>query len=185
MKKYFLCTLMPFFTLLVLFLGLLTFFAVGAGNSVWYGWGVDTHGRGYVGKATEILVYQNGEHVNSIDVPKCRTYYFTVNEDDNIILSTSLTVYVMDLEGELISSKADEGCSVYNKLQWLPDNVKKNGEIFRLRKTWGRRVIEADGGEIIYSSSVSDVVVFMVATVVILALFLLGAVVFIRKIMQR
>lgn len=146
------------YILLAVTLGIILFFIVafyvflGAPQTEWYGFGVDSDGQVYIGRPTQIEVYQDGEYVSSIEIPKNRIYYFTVQEDDTILLSTSLNAYILDLSGRELSCKPDDMCSVFNKLQWQKEVKTRSGEIFRYQDSLGCKTIENENGEIIFQS---------------------------------
>jgi len=132
---------------IIIFSGLLFYIVRGAADSQWYGFGVDSIGRVYIGKPMQIDVYQDGVFLSSIEIPKSRTYYFTVQEDDTILLSTSVDAYIFDFSGRELSCKPDKRCSIYNRLQWLREVETGNGEHFYFRESFGRRIIEDEEGE--------------------------------------
>ena len=71
------------------------------------GFGIDSNEVVYVGKQRQIQKIYNNNVVATINPRTSRGYAFTVQNNDTILLSTSSTVYTLNLEGEVISKQED------------------------------------------------------------------------------
>ena len=80
------------------------------------GFAVDSSDRLYVGMQKEICVYENGTIIDRLSPHTSRTYIFTITEDDTILLSTSTTIYVMDLKGNMMMMRTVWTCVVISKI---------------------------------------------------------------------
>lgn len=131
-------------------------------NADWCGFGVDSAGNVYIGATytfkedAKINVYSAGELTHSIDVPPSRSYYFTVQSDDTILIAANGYAYVLDLTGAELSRKSDSSTTVYNELQWKQEVETKNGEIYHCRNIAGWRSIVAENGEVVWKMPLSE-----------------------------
>ena len=105
------------------------------------GFAVDSEGCLYVGKDFNIEVFNEDTLIRTISPKTTRGYKFTIIDGQTILLSTSSTVYTMDLLGNVLSEREDEGTKVYNELQWKRDFVDENGTRYTLESYWGRKRI--------------------------------------------
>ncbi len=138
----------------VVFVGLyiyMVYFTFNMTLSVdWYGFGVDSSDRVYIGEDEFINVLEEGQVVHTIPVPPHRSYYFTVQADDTILIVTTSYVYVVDYSGNTLSQKDDEGASTFIKLMHLQEIETANGDHYRCRSFLGRRFIEDENGEVVF-----------------------------------
>lgn len=116
----------------------------------WYGFGVDSYGKVYIGDEDCINVLENDEVVHSITIPPHRSYYFTVQTDDTILICTENYLFVVDYLGNTLSSKYDSGASEYTKLMHLREIETANGDRYICRSFLGRRFVEDENGIVIY-----------------------------------
>lgn len=115
---------------------------------------VDSDNRVYVGQHNRIDVFDNGVLVNSIFSKTSRGYVFTVIEDDTIQLSTSTTVYTMDLDGNIISSCEDKGSHVYNQIQKIKfSSITTKDGTYCLRGIFGWTRIVKNNAIVVYQLS--------------------------------
>ena len=141
------------------------------------GFAVDDCERLYVGTAKAISVYEDGKLAYEIDPQTSRTYRFTVDDNGNLLLSTSTKIYIMDLEGNILETKEDAGADTYNQLSYRKNKfVSKKGDEYRLIN-FGRAKIVKNGTQTIYQIddlSFSVMVSTLVCTVGLLLFLLLG-----------
>lgn len=105
---------------------------------------VDASGKLYVGKKYSIEVYENGDLIKTINPLSSRTYAFTIQNDNTILLSTSSIEYLLDLKGNIISSKEDVGSSTYNKIKKNNSFVSTSGKTYELKSCFGKYSIVCD-----------------------------------------
>jgi len=116
---------------------------------------VDSSERLYIGLSGKILVYDEGTQIASISPKTSRTYMFEVQSDDTIILSTSTTVYLLDLDGNVIDSWDDTGCNTYRDLQrGKRHQSSENGTQYSIKSPLGWTRIVRDGNELVYRISI-------------------------------
>ena len=117
------------------------------------GYGVDSAGNLYVGRDHKINVYDNGELVNTIQRFTDRSYAFTIMENDTILLSTSTTIYRMDLSGTTILEEyPDSNSEMFYELlrqKYAPKNTA--ADKYTAARIWGKLTIKQNG-EIIYQT---------------------------------
>lgn len=120
------------------------------------GYGVDSSGKLYVGRAHEIHVFEDGREISTIRIPRYRTWGFTVLADDRIALSDSTTIYIMDLSGEILETKEDSKSVEYRKWSNQKEFTGSDGQVYKLKRIWGRsRIIDSANREV-YESPVLD-----------------------------
>lgn len=116
------------------------------------GFGVDSDGNLYVGWGHKISVYENGTEIYTIERGTSRGYYFAVQGNDTIILSTSSNVIVMDLYGEeVLESWVDYDKETYNALKEESKSFTLDGDEYTANLTLGQVTIFCNN-DIIYKS---------------------------------
>ena len=151
-------------------------------NGDWHGFGVDSSGSvyigtdNYVGKEAVINVYRNGEYVRSVPVPPNRTYSFTVQDDDTILVSISGNVYVLDLSGAVISHQADSRNSLLIDLERNKEVINANGEHFFYRSILGYRTILSEDGDVLWRMPLGDYLSHLAASLFMSAFILFTSV---------
>ncbi len=140
-------------TLLALvFLISLIFLLTGNGFPVSRSFAVDSAGRLYIGRSSQIEIYENGSLINSISALTSRGYAFTI-ENDTIVLSTASTVYEMDLSGNVQAEYADTMSRVYHAHTENRQFTDARGNVYKRSSPWGRLQIACEG-EICYQMPV-------------------------------
>ena len=129
----------------------------------WHGFGVDSNGRIYTGQTGKITVHMNQQPVDTISIPKYRTYYFTVQEEDTVLIADATEVDIYDLSGNLLDSYKDPGPSKYNELQWTKTIHTSSGDTYRLRSFLGFHTVIKNSETIVYRTSTSDYLLFLLA----------------------
>jgi len=149
----------------------------------YHGYGVDSSGNLYVGLEREIAVYDGDSKISSIQTAAstARAYYFTVQHDDTILLSTASNVYVLDLNGNILSKTEDTNTVVYDRLQWSGKNfTATDGTQYVRCASLGRMRIETSDGNVIYQMPMFDFVVKIIT-----CLWLLSMAIFIPIIVKQ
>lgn len=126
---------------------LLSFMLISSGkvSTSWNNFAIDSNERLYIGKRNSIEVYEDGKLVKTINPLSSRTYAFTIQNDDTLLLSTSTVEYVLDLDGNIISSKEDNGTNTYNKIKNNREFITENGKSYKLENHLGRYSLVCDG----------------------------------------
>ena len=122
------------------------------------GFAFDSAERLYVGKNTGIEVYENGNKIRTIRPPSSRSYIFTIS-DDRIVASTGQSVRIMDLEGELIDQKTDDGSTFRKMYANSSKFVTLSGRQYSKGSIFGYYRITRDDGVCIYSMPLFDYIV--------------------------
>ena len=132
----------------------------GAITTSYSGFAVDSYERIYVGTESEIEVYDKGLLLKTISPKTSRGYAFTIQEDNTILLSTSTTVYVMDLDGNVINEYDDVGTKTFNMLQREKKTyVAENGSTYYLKNKMGRIEIVNDNNDVLYKMPILDYII--------------------------
>lgn len=133
------CTITPFLFLVI----------TGAVQLSISSFAVDSKDCLYVGTRKGISIYDNFEYVGAINPKTSRTYMFTINEADQIVLSTSDKIYLMDLDGNVLDTKDDLGADVYNQLSYKKwTYTSQNGDVYKLNI--GCSKITKNGNEVVF-----------------------------------
>lgn len=155
-----------YIVLIVMFIAkTISFFAIVAGDitTSLRAFSVDSDGNLYLGKNSSIEVICENRMVHRINPQSSKAYIFKINEDNHILLSTSMYIYEMELDGTILSVNEDSGCSVYNNLQ--KDKYyfcSRGGDEYRLINCLGRYMIEKNNEKIIYEMPFSDYLCSMI-----------------------
>jgi hypothetical protein len=146
-----------------------------------YSFAVDSSGKLYVGKDSKIEVYDNQSLIKSIFPMTTKGYLFTVESDDSILLSDASTVYIMDLNGVVLSQNEDQFSETYSKLSSGKNMfVSWNGEKYLKRSNWGRVEIihiAENTSTIIYKMPILDYIVKVVFWLLFISVFIITPVI--------
>lgn len=117
------------------------------------GFAVDSNDRIYIGNQNQICVYEGDALIQKISPQTSRSYAFTI-VDDHILLSTSITVYTMDLDGNIIDTQEDPGAHTYNQIQYSKRQfISNNNDTYKLKGQIGWTRIVKNGTETVYQIS--------------------------------
>lgn len=117
------------------------------------GFAVDRNDRIYIGIQNQICVYKDDLLVRTISPQTSRAYVFTI-VDDRILLSTSTTVYIIDLDGNIIETQADPGAHTYNHIQYSKRKfISHSNDTYKLKDQIGWTRIVKNGAETVYRIS--------------------------------
>ena len=135
------------------------------------GFAVDASNRIYIGTQNEIRVYEDSTLINIINPQTSRAYVFTINKDGNLLLSTSIKTYILDLDGNILDVQEDLGADMYNQLQYQKKFISNNGDEFVLVDTIGLTRIIKNDTETVYQISWLSFAVKILLAVCTVALF--------------
>lgn len=137
------------------------------------GFAVDAEGQLYIGQAKKIIVLKDGSIVKTLSPQTSRAYAFTIENGETVVLSTSTTVFVMDLDGVVLSQYPDRDSQVFNQLQNKKRFVDIFGTEYIRKNVWGRYCIYKEN-EMVYSMPMRDYTVGVVMVAVGISAFLSG-----------
>lgn len=124
---------------------------------------VDSTGKLYIGKDSKIEVYWDRSLLFTIlNAP--RGFFFTIKDDDTILLSDGSTVYIMDLFGNILSQSEDHNGETQTKLVNKKTFISRNGEKYLKRSNWGRvEIVHVVGNReiIIYKMPLLDYIMLI------------------------
>ena len=110
----------------------------------------DDAGRLYLGRGGRIEVYQAGEKADTLKPDVDKSYVFTVR-DEQLLLSTGKVAVTMDLQGNVIESKTDEGGALYKELKPLRRSfTAADGTVYTLRHEMLAAQVVTDDGTVLY-----------------------------------
>ena len=147
-------------------------------RSDWYGFGVDSEGRVYIGRKTTIVVLDKGQTACEIEVPPHRAYYFTVLPDDTVQVATNSYVFLLDASGNVLSEEKEIESVTLRRLQRLTEMETADGQKYTCRSVLGRRCIERSDGEVVYEEPLGKYlqrIAFAVCQVIWWSIFFLFA----------
>lgn len=175
--------------LVLFFVMLISISLIGSGTVVtsYEGFALDSNENLYLGVYGKINVYKDGSWLYSVDAHTLRAYAFTI-QNDKILISDAETVYIMDLNGNVISSYEDANTSLFNKLKKDKNSFSLNGNTYKIQKNFGRSRIVKDDGKVIYQMPILDYIVkigFLISMVWLVVLAIYWVVNFRRKVDVR
>lgn len=110
----------------------------------------DDAGRLYLGRGGRIEVYESGEKADTLKPDVDKSYVFTVR-DGQLVLSTGKVAVTMDLQGNVIESKSDEGGALYKELKPLRRSfTAADGTVYTLRHEMLAAQVVTDDGTVLY-----------------------------------
>jgi len=137
----------------------------GLVSLITHSFAVDSSGKLYVGKDSKIEVYRDKSLLYKItNLP--RGFFFTIEVDDTILLSDGSTVYVMDLNGNILSQREDNNGETHIELLNKKIYISMNGEEYRKQSSWGRvEIVHIDKNYdiVIYRMPLLDYIVLILA----------------------
>ena len=140
----------------------------------WHGYGVNSSGQVYVGKHGEILVYLDRECVQEIKIPKYKAYYLTVEDNDTILIASTLEVNTYDLTGNLLDTIPDPGLDKYYELEGVLTIQHPSGDAYKVRNVFGFRTITKNSETIVYQTPIGGVLLTVLAILSFITVIALG-----------
>lgn len=136
------------------------------------GFAVDGAGDVYIGTNQEIEVYRENEKIRSISPGTSRAYAFGI-QDDQLVISTGVNVYITDLEGRVLSEEKDDDTETFNKLQrYSKTGQDKDGNVYVLKEHMGRYTVMKNETETVYRMPLFDVVLKYLCILTFISLFI-------------
>lgn len=116
---------------------------LGKVTTSYTGIAVDSNQRLYVGKDYVIDVIENGKKIDEITVKKgmSGSYFFTI-ENDNILISKELKIYILDLNGNQVSVELDD--SMHKSLEISKSSFDfrtSDNSRFQMKNVFGRYIV--------------------------------------------
>ncbi len=133
------------------------------------GFAVDSADQLYVGTQKNIVVYQNGKMVDTVEIPTSRSYAFTIDGND-ILLATPHSVFRMTLDGVIKEETEDPSANTYSRLQRKREFFSEKGDVYKKSGLLQPRIIK-NGNEAVYRSSTLSVVVKLLLVICFISLF--------------
>lgn len=135
----------------LIFVAAIVAMTAGTMSLSYSGVAADDAGRLYLGRGGSIEVYQAGEKVDTLKPDVDKSYVFTVR-DGQLVLSTGKVAVTMDLQGNVIESKTDEGGALYKELKPLRRSfTAPDGTVYTLRHEMLAAQVVTDDGAVVYS----------------------------------
>ncbi len=148
--------------------------ATGKANITSHGFGIDDQGKVYIGNSNDIFVYSNQSLQYKINAMTSRGYFFRIEEDQTIHLSTSTEVYTIALDGEVLSMRIDND-HTYEDLKSGWRKQEFNNSSYQYSTKWGRYEIVktvGDEKEVIFRMPVFDYIIKLCLLVFAISLIL-------------
>lgn len=134
----------------LIFVAAIIAMATGAMSLSYSGVAADDAGRLYLGRGGRIEVYESGEKADTLKPDVDKSYVFTVR-DEQLVLSTGKVAVTMDLQGNVIESKTDEGGALYKELKPLRRSfTAADGTVYTLRHEMLAAQVVTDDGTVLY-----------------------------------
>jgi len=149
-------------------IGLICIIFLGTGQAIFYpdGFAVDQYDRLYVSVPEKICVYENCKQLYSIPVPTSKPISFAPLDDGNVLVETSTAQYVIDHQGNILSTQEDPKEYVDVKKSTLKFTSQK-GDVYRLSHILGKTRIMKNRTEKVYEISDFSFAIKMIFPVVI------------------
>ncbi len=123
----------------------------GAMSLSYSGVAADDAGRLYLGRGGRIEVYEAGQNVETMKPDVSKSFIFTLR-DGHLVLSTGKEVTTLDLQGNVIESKTDEGKAVYQQLKSQRHRfTAADGTVYTLRHEMLAAQVTTGDGTVLYS----------------------------------
>ena len=95
-------------------------------------------------------MYESGEKADTLKPDVDKSYVFTVR-DEQLVLSTGKVAVTMDLQGNVIESKTDEGGALYKELKPLRRSfTAADGTVYTLRHEMLAAQVVTDSGSVVF-----------------------------------
>lgn len=157
------------FSISVRYLILILVFLFGyLGSMEFTGFGVDSMGKLYVGRKSQIEVYHEGKQIDLLQSPAGRGWNMGISSDDHILVTSGGDIYTLQLDGTVIR-KDDDVNSKMNLALYRQRLITGNdGAQYRLRHEWIWPTITKNGS-VVYMAPIVD----MLARMTFMLVFLL------------
>ena len=138
------------------------------------GFAADSKGRLYIGENARIAIYLDGQLVDSIE-PRSRTYTFTVDTDDHILVAYPSSFDLMDAQGNVLSSTEDAHSTMYSQLQSTSRTFSSiNGDRYKKVGALGWTRIVKNDSEVVYRISAFSFIMKCLISLCALSMFING-----------
>lgn len=126
-----------------------------------HGFGIDSADRLYIGTGHKISVYEGKTEINTITTGTSRGFYFTIQRDDTILLSTSTHVYILDLQGSLIKEITQDIERTHGRIKDGRFRFQTaSGDLYIASRPFGRLTIH-QGDDVVFKMPLLDYVTML------------------------
>lgn len=112
-------------------------------DNQFHGYDVDADGNLYIGRLHQIEVYNDGNLLHIIEIPKYRNWSFSLN-NDSIILSNITSIYEMNTSGKIVSERPEVTNKLYSQMLKRKEVIGPDGTVFKRIAPFGWTQIMAD-----------------------------------------
>ena len=136
-----------------------------------HGFGVDSHGKVYIGKREEVQCYHNSELLYSIPIQPYKAYSMTIQSDNTLLITAPEAFDIYDLQGNRLPSPEEYDSSLYNTLLYRQKLQTPDGSEYRCVNILGFRKIFNSNDEIVYQTPVTDYLLLILTWFVFILTF--------------
>jgi len=132
---------------------------------------LDMQGNLYVGEGKMLRIYHNGVLLREIEMEDY-DYAFTINSNNELVVSYTSTVCRMDTSGKILDEWEDHNAKTYQELRRTGTNLTMpNGDKYRKVSELGWTRILRNGTEEIYRLSVFSFIIKLLMSLCFVSLF--------------
>ena len=115
---------------------ILMFLFAYLGSMEFTGFGVDSTGKLYIGRKSQIEVYHEGKQIDLLQSPEGRGWNMGISSDDHILVTSGGYTYTLQLDGTVIEKESDLNGKVNLTLYKQRLITGNDGAQYRLRHAW-------------------------------------------------
>ena len=139
---------------------ILMFLFAYLGSMEFTGFGVDSTGKLYVGRKSQIEVYYEGKQIDLLQSPKGRGWNMGISPDDHILVTSGGDIYTLRPDGTVVRKDDDVNGKMNLVLYRQRLIVGNDGAQYRLRHEWIWPTITKNGS-VVYMAPIVDMLVRM------------------------
>ncbi len=132
----------------------ISYFAAGDAAVVYNGFAVDDTGRVYIGRSSQIDIYEQGEKIGEVDTVVGRGYAFTI-ENGRLKIGIGGKIREMDLDGQNEIQYEDPYSRFNHRYTENRSFTDTQGKVYEMSRPWGRLQITCQG-ETVYQMPLAD-----------------------------
>ena len=125
------------------------------GSMEFTGFGVDSTGKLYIGRKSQIEVYHEGKQIDLLQSPEGRGWNMGISSDDHILVTSGGDIYILQLDGTVIQKENDLNGKVNLTLYKRRLITGNDGAQYRLRHEWLWPTITKNGN-VVYMAPIVD-----------------------------
>lgn len=146
---------------------ILMFLFAYLGSMEFAGFGVDSTGKLYIGRKSQIEVYHEGKQTDLLQSPEGRGWNMGISSDDHILVTSGGDIYTLQLDGTVIEKESDLNGKVNLTLYKQRLITGNDGAQYRLRHEWFWPTITKNGN-VVYMAPIVDMFARMVFMLVLI-----------------